>query len=68
MRYLPALKWAGQVLTFQLLLAFFQFSPARWRFEEPSLDMIIAYIILSTLAAGLLLLRTVDEMLSNSHG
>jgi len=68
MRYLPALKWVGQVLTFQLLLAFFQFSPARWRFESPSLDMIIAYIILSTLVAGLLLLRTIDEMLPNGRG
>jgi hypothetical protein len=68
MRVLPALKWVGQVLVFQLLLAFLQFSPARWGIDKPSLDMIVAYIILSTLGAGLLLLRTVDEKLTNSHG
>ena len=67
MRLFPALKWTGQVLGVEIVLAFFLFRPHLWGTTQVPLDNLVVFIVLSILAAGLLLLRVVDNALANSY-
>ncbi|WP_435365840.1 hypothetical protein [Haloarchaeobius sp. DYHT-AS-18] len=65
MKLVPALKWTGQVLGVELLLAFFIFEPSVWEHNQFAFEKLVVFMVFSILAAGLLLLRTVDNSLAN---
>lgn len=67
MKLLPALKWTVQVLGVESVLALFLFRSHWWESTQFPLDNLVVFVVLSILAAGLLLLRVVDRTLASHH-